>query len=111
MFYFRNRDACPASATANTVNEIRKARFPNIFLHINQFADTGSAMDTILANTVQGFGHYLREYPADLVVIHGDRVEAMACALVGALNNVLVAHIEGGERSGTIDESIRPRGE
>ncbi|CAM2007637.1 UDP-N-acetylglucosamine 2-epimerase [Acanthopleuribacter pedis] len=91
----------------NTVNEIKKAGFANIFLHINQFADGGSAMDTVLANTVQGFAHYLREYPADLIVIHGDRIEAIACALVGALNNVLVAHIEGGERSGTIDDSIR----
>lgn len=91
----------------NTVNEIKKAGFANIFLHINQFADGGSAMDTVLANTVQGFAHYLREFPADLIVIHGDRIEAIACALVGALNNVLVAHIEGGERSGTIDDSIR----
>jgi len=31
----------------------------------------------------------------------------MGGALVGSLNNILVAHIEGGERSGTIDELIR----
>src|SRR5205814_2278254 len=31
----------------------------------------------------------------------------LAGATVGALNNVLVAHIEGGELSGTIDELIR----
>jgi UDP-N-acetylglucosamine 2-epimerase (hydrolysing) len=31
----------------------------------------------------------------------------MAGAIVGALNNILVAHIEGGELSGTIDELIR----
>jgi UDP-N-acetylglucosamine 2-epimerase (hydrolysing) len=42
-----------------------------------------------------------------LIVVHGDRVEALAGATVGALNNVLVAHIEGGEISGTIDELIR----
>jgi UDP-N-acetylglucosamine 2-epimerase (hydrolysing) len=34
-------------------------------------------------------------------------VEALAGAIVGALNNILVAHIEGGEVSGTIDELIR----
>jgi UDP-N-acetylglucosamine 2-epimerase (hydrolysing) len=34
-------------------------------------------------------------------------VEALAGAIVGALNNVLVAHVEGGELSGTIDELIR----
>jgi UDP-N-acetylglucosamine 2-epimerase (hydrolysing) len=29
--------------------------------------------------------------------VHGDRVEALAGATVGALNNVLTGHIEGGE--------------
>ena len=40
-------------------------------------------------------------------MIHGDRCEALAGAPVGALNNIRVAHIEGGEVSGTIDDSIR----
>jgi UDP-N-acetylglucosamine 2-epimerase (hydrolysing) len=39
--------------------------------------------------------------------VHGDRVEAIAGAIVGAFNNLRVAHIEGGEVSGTIDGSIR----
>ena len=64
-------------------------------------------MDLTLANTMQGLAHYVREFPPDLIVVHGDRVEALAGAIVGALNNVLVAHIEGGELSGTVDELIR----
>jgi UDP-N-acetylglucosamine 2-epimerase (hydrolysing) len=40
-------------------------------------------------------------------VVHGDRVEALAGAVVGSLNHIHVAHIEGGEISGTIDDSIR----
>src|SRR5207253_3046033 len=60
-----------------------------------------------LANTVQGLGHFVREFPPDLIVVHGDRVETLAGAIVGALNNTLVAHIEGGEISGTVDELIR----
>jgi UDP-N-acetylglucosamine 2-epimerase (hydrolysing) len=43
----------------------------------------------------------------DLIVVHGDRVETLAGAIVGSLNNILVAHIEGGELSGTVDELIR----
>jgi UDP-N-acetylglucosamine 2-epimerase (hydrolysing) len=43
----------------------------------------------------------------DLIVVHGDRIEALAGATVGALNNILVAHVEGGELSGTVDELIR----
>ena len=42
-----------------------------------------------------------------MIIVHGDRIDALAGAAVGALNNVLVAHIEGGELSGTIDESLR----
>ena len=33
----------------------------------------------------------------NLIVIHGDRVEALSCALTGSLNHILTAHIEGGE--------------
>jgi UDP-N-acetylglucosamine 2-epimerase (hydrolysing) len=91
----------------STVNEIRKAGFDRLFSFINQNHAIGSQMDLVLANTVQGLSLYLREFPADLIVIHGDRVEALAGAIVGALNNVLVAHVEGGELSGTIDELIR----
>lgn len=90
-----------------TVNEIRKAKFRNIFTYINQDGWRATEMDLVLATTVQGVGHYVREYPPDLLVVHGDRVEALAGAIVGALNNILVAHIEGGEVSGTVDELIR----
>ncbi|MDP9429052.1 MAG: UDP-N-acetylglucosamine 2-epimerase, partial [Actinomycetota bacterium] len=38
---------------------------------------------------------------------HGDRVEALAGALAGSLTNTRVAHVEGGEVSGTIDDAIR----
>lgn len=90
-----------------TVNEIRKAGFDNIYSFINQDSAITSQMDLVLANTIQGLAYYVREYLPDLIVVHGDRVEAMAGAIVGALNNILVAHIEGGELSGTIDELIR----
>lgn len=90
-----------------TVNEIRKAKFTNIFTYINQDGSRATQMDLVLATTVQGIGHYVREYPPDLLVVHGDRIETLAGAIVGALNNILVAHIEGGEVSGTVDELIR----
>jgi UDP-N-acetylglucosamine 2-epimerase (hydrolysing) len=54
-----------------------------------------------------GFSDYLKELRPDLVVIHGDRIESLACALVCAMNYVLCAHVEGGEVSGTIDEIFR----
>ena len=91
-----------------THEEIKKTGFKNNYLFINQIAMGGSDnMDMILSKTVDGLGHYIRESETDLIVVHGDRVEALAGAIVGALNNILVCHIEGGELSGTVDELIR----
>lgn len=67
----------------------------------------GDPQDMILAKTVVGFSDFVMEHRPDLVVIHGDRVEALACALVCATNYIRSAHIEGGEVSGTIDEVFR----
>jgi UDP-N-acetylglucosamine 2-epimerase (hydrolysing) len=67
----------------------------------------GDALDFILAKTILGFSDFVHERRPDLVVIHGDRVEAMAASIVCAMRYIRSAHIEGGEVSGTIDESIR----
>ena len=88
-----------------TVREIEKCGYERIFTFKNHEKD--DSMDQVLANTITGFSAYCKEISPDLIVVHGDRVEAMSGAIVGALNNILVAHIEGGEISGTIDELIR----
>ena len=88
-----------------TVDEIKKSGFKNIFEFINH--DDIEHMDRTLAKTIDGFSHYINLIKPDLIIVHGDRVEALAGAIVGSLNNILVAHIEGGEISGTIDELIR----
>lgn len=67
----------------------------------------GDGQDIVLAKTVVGFSDYVTENRPDLVVIHGDRIEALAGALVAATNYIPSAHIEGGEVSGTIDEVFR----
>jgi len=90
-----------------TYREVYKDGYKNIFLYFNQRTSMGSVMDVALANTISGFSAYACELEPDLIVVHGDRIEALAVAIVGAMNNILVAHIEGGEVSGTIDESIR----
>ena len=82
-------------------------RFPNaeFFEFVNQ--REGDAQDFILSKTLLGFSDFVHEHRPDLVVIHGDRVEALAASIVCAMKYIPSAHIEGGEVSGTIDESIR----
>lgn len=88
-----------------TANEVEKAGFKSLYKYINQ--NGHDSMDVVLSKTIQGLSDYVKELQPDMIVVHGDRVEAMAGAIVGSLNNILVAHIEGGEVSGTIDELIR----
>lgn len=88
-----------------TANEVEKSGFKSLYKYINQ--NGHDSMDVVLSKTIQGLSDYVKELQPDMIVVHGDRVEAMAGAIVGSLNNILVAHIEGGEVSGTIDELIR----
>jgi len=88
-----------------TVNEIIKCGYDNIYKYINHTSE--KSMDLTLAKTIEGLSNYVREFKPELIIVHGDRVEALAGAIVGSLNNILVSHIEGGEVSGTIDELIR----
>ena len=82
-------------------------RFPgaDFFEFVNQ--REGDAQDFILSKTILGFSDFVHEHRPDLVIIHGDRVEALAASIVCAMKYIPSAHIEGGEVSGTIDESIR----
>jgi UDP-N-acetylglucosamine 2-epimerase (hydrolysing) len=89
----------------DTKTEVFKCGFKNIHVYMNQVIE--EPMDLVLANTINGFGRFIRDLSPDLVVVHGDRVEALGAAISAAINNILVAHIEGGEQSGSIDESIR----
>lgn len=88
-----------------TLIEVERCGFKNISTFNNHTHE--ATMDLTLAKTISGFSKFIKTMSPDLIVIHGDRVEALAGAIVGSLNNVLVAHIEGGELSGTIDELIR----
>lgn len=89
----------------HTYLEVERENFENTHKYINQ--NSSDTMDQILAKTIIGFSDFVREMQPSLIMVHGDRVEAMAAAIVGQLNNVLVGHFEGGEVSGTVDEMIR----
>ena len=89
----------------STVHEILKCNFKNIYIYNNQAFQLG--MDISLANTIYGFSCYVKELNPDLVIVHGDRSEALAGAIVSSFNNVRIGHIEGGEISGNIDGLIR----
>ena len=88
-----------------TKMEVHRNKEFNVIEFLNQ--RDGDPQEIILAKTINGFSDYLQEINPDMVVIHGDRIEAIACSLVCATNYILSVHIEGGELSGTIDEILR----
>ena len=88
-----------------TSDEIFKDNIKNIFVFDNKCWE--SPIDEIMIKTISGFKEFVLKVKPDLIIVHGDRVETLACAITGSLNMIRVAHIEGGEVSGTIDELIR----
>ena len=69
--------------------------------------ENSQSMSSALGMLICEMSEYITDFKPDMIIVHGDRLEALGGAIVGAMNNILVAHIEGGEVSGTIDESIR----
>jgi UDP-N-acetylglucosamine 2-epimerase (hydrolysing) len=88
----------------STYDEIIKDKIKNRYIFNNQ---KSQSMDDILSSTINGFGKFIKKINPDLIVVHGDRIETLGCAITGSLNLINVAHIEGGELTGTIDEVIR----
>jgi UDP-N-acetylglucosamine 2-epimerase (hydrolysing) len=89
----------------STYNEILKDNYSNVYVDYGQHYS--NSMSYNLGDVIRGLSGYAGNIKPDMIVVHGDRIDALAGAIVGALNNILVAHIEGGELSGTIDDSIR----
>ena len=89
----------------STWEEVVGSNLAPVHPFVNQ--SPGDRMETTLARTINGLSSYVQESRPDLIVVHGDRVEALAGAVVGTLSNIRVAHIEGGEVSGTVDEALR----
>lgn len=70
--------------------------------------DTLKDMAIYLASGITNFAEYLDKNRPDILVILGDRSESFAAALAAFYLNIPIAHINGGDVTGTtIDESIR----
>ena len=89
-----------------TYNEVKKNFSTKILYKFINYS-RGESQDIILANTINGFNKLLNKFKPNLVIVHGDRIEALAGAISASLNNFLTMHIEGGELTGTIDEHLR----
>ncbi len=92
-------------AYGRTYREVIKDHYKNTYIAYGLMNSGNMSYD--LGDAICQLTGYVQNINPDMIVVHGDRIDALAGAVVGALNNIRVAHIEGGELSGTIDESIR----
>ena len=94
----------------NTINEIKKDGF-KIYKKFKMFdeneADTLDAMTLGFGKAVINLTKIITKLKPDLIFVGFDIGANFAASVVGAHLNIHVAHLEGGEVTGTIDESIR----
>src|SRR3989338_3341903 len=53
------------------------------------------------------FAHLFNNVKPDLVVVRGDRFEVLSAATAASYMHIPIAHIEGGDVTGTLDETVR----
>ena len=91
-----------------TVREVEATGLP-IVARIPTGVDARSAdaMALGIGQTLAGLTAALRAHRPDLLLVLGDRGEMLAGAIAALHQGIPVAHLHGGERSGTVDEPVR----
>jgi UDP-hydrolysing UDP-N-acetyl-D-glucosamine 2-epimerase len=69
--------------------------------------DTRAAMAKSIGKCIIKMTDVLEETKPDVLVLLGDRVEMLAGAVAAAYTGIPIAHLHGGETSGSIDDSVR----
>jgi UDP-hydrolysing UDP-N-acetyl-D-glucosamine 2-epimerase len=76
-------------------------------IYIELEGSTPATMAKSVGFGVVEFASEFHRLKPDIVLIIGDRYEALAAALAAAYMNITIVHLQGGEVSGSIDESAR----
>jgi UDP-hydrolysing UDP-N-acetyl-D-glucosamine 2-epimerase len=76
-------------------------------IYIELEGSTPATMAKSVGFGVVEFASEFQRLKPDLVLLIGDRYEMLAAAIAAAYMNICVTHIQGGEVSGSIDESAR----
>ena len=69
--------------------------------------DTGAAMAKSVGKCIIKMTDVLNRINPDFLVLLGDRAEMLASAVAACYSGIPIAHIHGGEVSGSVDDSVR----
>jgi len=97
-----------ASSSFNVKKILEDEGHENIYeIHFNLDGDSQIAKAKTVGLGVVEFSSIFNFIQPDLIILRGDRFEVLSAALASAHLNIPIAHIEGGDVSGTLDESVR----
>jgi GDP/UDP-N,N'-diacetylbacillosamine 2-epimerase (hydrolysing) len=97
-----------SQAHGHTLDDITASGLPVwATVPVEMSPPTGATMARNLGLMLAAFVPLLQAHQPDVVLLLGDRGEMLAGALAAIHLNIPVAHIHGGERSGTVDEPVR----
>lgn len=86
-----------------TINEIKK---DGVSISAVVPVKENDSMVTALSKEITGIEKYCNQHRPDIILVLGDRDEAFAGAIVGSHLGIPVAHIHGGDFTGTIVDGL-----
>ena len=88
----------------STVNFVKKDGFTiNEKIHMELEGSTNISMSKSIGLGIIEFSNIFKKLNPNKVVIIGDRYEALAAAIASVYMNKILVHLQGGEKSGSID--------
>lgn len=90
-----------------TFKEIKRDRFKTAILNTLYSEDTGAGMTRTIGRCVLQLADTLEDMKPDILLVLTDLGHTLAGAIAGAYMNIPVAHLHGGDVSGTVDEPVR----
>ena len=97
-----------SSLYGKTIDEIKADNFTICgIIPVEVDKTTHAVMAQSIAHEILGMVEVFAREKPDLVLLLGDRGEMLAAAISAVHLNIPIAHLHGGERSGTVDEMVR----
>jgi GDP/UDP-N,N'-diacetylbacillosamine 2-epimerase (hydrolysing) len=95
-------------AYGNTVSEIEAAGLRlQARVEVEPGSPSGARMSRNIGQMIVGMTEAMERSRPDIILVLGDRGEMLAAAIAAVHLEIPLAHIHGGERSGTVDELVR----
>lgn len=89
------------------VEENFRARCSLVPIPLNQKSDSTNDRSKAMAALAEKLNKHFTNYRPDFVLVYGDRNESLTCAVVSTHLHIPIIHIQGGDKSGSIDDWMR----